>query len=145
MNNILIKVLNKEHGRKVIEFFKSKGFSTKYLKGTNVTNVGCYYGVIDNIFCTSTRVPDNCNVMLLPEDLPIPRMVLVKDKNDIGWYKRTLIADFSKLNVENPYTCTTPDNKSICNWDCMKEIPKPEEMTLEEVCKELGREIKIIK
>ena len=32
-----------------------------------------------------------------------------------------------------------------CVWEFAREIDEPEEMTLEEVCKELGREIKIIK
>ena len=31
------------------------------------------------------------------------------------------------------------------NYEYCKEIPQVEEMTLEQVCKELGREIKIIK
>lgn len=142
MNNTVIKVLNKEHGKKVIEFFKSKGIDTNTYTG-DVKYF--YYGVKNNEFGIFSNIPNNCIVITLPEDLPIPRMVLAKDKGDIHWHKTRLIADFSKLNVRNSYVCKDDDSGIIELWEHIKEIEEVQEMTLEEVCKELGREIKIIK
>lgn len=47
LNNTVIRVFNKEHGLKVIEFYKKNGYDTKWFYGTNLD---CYYGVLNNNF-----------------------------------------------------------------------------------------------
>lgn len=44
MKNQVIKVLDAEHGKKVIEYFKNKGAYGNSLTGCNV---GFYYGITD--------------------------------------------------------------------------------------------------
>jgi hypothetical protein len=53
MKNQVIEVLNKEHGKKVIEYWKSIGVDTKGWDGSNTKENGFptrYYGVIDECF-----------------------------------------------------------------------------------------------
>ena len=53
MKNQVIEVLNKEHGKKVIEYWKSIGVDTKDWDGSNTKENGFqtrYYGVIDECF-----------------------------------------------------------------------------------------------
>lgn len=146
MNNIVIKVLNVEHGKKVIEFFKSKGFDTRTCTGHAVTR---YYGVLNNVFnwySFEEIANSDAKIITLPEDLPIPRMVLVRNLERCTWKKKPLLADLHRFGVDFPYICGSAENPNIhSGWRYMKEIEEVQEMTLEEVCKELGREIKIIK
>ena len=47
LNNTVIRVFNKEHGLKVIEFYKKNGYDTKWFYGSNI---GYHYGVYNNNF-----------------------------------------------------------------------------------------------
>ena len=47
LNNTVIKVLNKEHGAKIIEFYEKNGYYTGPYCGTNI---GYHYGVYNNTF-----------------------------------------------------------------------------------------------
>ena len=41
----MIECLSKEHGKRIIKYFESKGFHHNGYVGSNI---GCYYGIIDN-------------------------------------------------------------------------------------------------
>lgn len=64
LNNKVIKVLNPEHGKKVIDFFKNNGVDTRDLLGCS----NLYYGV-KNIFFNSYWFTDigGCEIIELPE------------------------------------------------------------------------------
>lgn len=73
-----------------------------------------------------------------------------------GWYDLCLFKDDLKHRTSDKYDIVAvrrPTEKCDCqfcafdhNWGCLiYERKEPEEMTLEEVCRELGREIKIVK
>ena len=47
LNNTVIRVFNKEHGLKVIEFYQKNGYNTGPYSGTNI---GFHYGVYNNKF-----------------------------------------------------------------------------------------------
>ena len=74
MKNQVIEVLDREHGRKVIEYWKSKGVDTSDLLGTLTKKAGdlCrYYGVIDGCFsCYSISFikEANAEIIELPND-----------------------------------------------------------------------------
>ena len=67
MNNKVIKVLNEEHGRKVIKFFKQY-CDTRSLEGTCIE---CFYGIIDGKFyiwsVEKVRIA-NAEIIELPEE-----------------------------------------------------------------------------
>lgn len=89
MNNKVIKVLDREHGKKVIEFWK------QYceIKGLLCTDVGHYYGLIDGEF-NSWTIDEvkkyNTQIIELPEEKSYPRVMLVSDDN-INWDKRRVV------------------------------------------------------
>ena len=97
MKNQVIEVLNKEHGRRVIEYWKSKGVDTKCLVGdcTKESFIGSYlrfYGVIDGKFDKYTEEDVsyyNAEIIELPEEKTFPRVMLVSDDGD-AWYKRVV-------------------------------------------------------
>ena len=100
MKNQVIEVLNKEHGKKVIEYWKSIGVDTKDWDGSNTKENGFptrYYGVIDECFwCYSIDyVKDaKAEIIHLPTESPkeeksFPRIMLVSDDGD-AWYKRVV-------------------------------------------------------
>lgn len=67
LNNTVIKVLNEEHGAKIIEFYKKNGYDTKFFYGDNINY---YYGVIQNNFSWYTNsdiIKYNTKVIELPE------------------------------------------------------------------------------
>ena len=84
---------------------------------------------------------------LEPAELPIPRMVMVKDKERDAWKKYTLyhvLPDcFGSRYITNSNFSDNP-----LNWELMKEIeekPEPIELTMEQLQDELGYEVKVIK
>ena len=88
LNNTVIKVLNKEHGLKVIEFYKKNGYDTGPYHGTNV---GYHYGVLNNRFSWYTDFAIerfNFKIIELPEEETISCMVhIIKNSEGkpIGW------------------------------------------------------------
>ena len=76
MKNQVIEVLNKEHGKKVIEYWDSRGVDTSGVYGS-LTKEDCeefrYYGVINNRFnCYTIEFVRKCNaeIIELPSVFP---------------------------------------------------------------------------
>ena len=89
LNNTVIKVLNKEHGEEVIEFYKKNGYNTKWFNGTNI---GFYYGLLNNYFSwyTDSDVERfNFKIIELPEEKETNSCMVHIIKNSegkpIGW------------------------------------------------------------
>ena len=82
MNNTVIKVLNKEHGKKVINYWKSLGADThSHLGMANLEDYNedsyIYYGLINNIFSNYTlkQVQEaNAEIIELPKQINIPEI-----------------------------------------------------------------------
>ena len=74
MKNQVIEVLNKEHGKKVIEYWKSRGVDTMAMRGSFTREDGeerRYYGVIKNDFdCYTIKFVRryNAEIIELPSD-----------------------------------------------------------------------------
>ena len=76
LNNTVIKVLNKEHGAKIIEFYEKNGYDTKWFYETNI---GYYYGVYNNEFSCYT----NSDIKRLPlKVIDLPKEELKKEKTN---------------------------------------------------------------
>ena len=88
LNNTVIKVLNKEHGAKIIEFYEKNGYYTKWFYGSNT---GYHYGVYNNNFSWYTNSDMerfDFKVIELPEEETISCMVhIIKNSEGrpIGW------------------------------------------------------------
>lgn len=85
MKNQVIEVLNKEHGKKVIEYWKSRGVDTIAMSGSFTREDGeesRYYGVIKNDFgCYTIKFVRryNAEIIELPieNSRPFPKPMLV--------------------------------------------------------------------
>ncbi len=155
MINKVIEVLNRKHGKKVIAYFKSKGVDVSMYQGsvTKANNKPYrYYGVIDGEFenYSLEQVKYNrAQIITLPTDLSLPRLVEVSN-NKNGWNIRTLIAilpdycEYRYVVLDSNGTVESNNGNTIA-FKYTREISQPEEMTLSQVCKELGRDIKIVK
>lgn len=83
MNSKVIKVLDREHGKRVIEYWKQY-CDTRGLKGDSV---GDYYGITNgrfSIFDIDEVQDGNAEIIELPEEKTYPRVMLVNDDN-IHW------------------------------------------------------------
>lgn len=85
MKNQVIEVLDKEHGKKVIEYWESKGVTTLDMYGSLTKKDGeefRYYGVINNRFnCYTIKFVNkhNAEIIELPieNSRPFPKPMLV--------------------------------------------------------------------
>ena len=88
MKNKVIEVINKEHGKKVIEYWKSNGVDTFGMYGSLTKEDGedfRYYGVINNRFnCYTIEFVNkhNAKIIEIPSESPeeekqFPRVMLV--------------------------------------------------------------------
>ena len=161
MKNQVIEVLNKEHGKKVIEYWKSKGVDTMGMCGSfNKEDSGtvCYYGVINDMFDCFT-IEDvrkyNAEIIELPkEEKSFPRVMLVSNKpikgnNDgikqlvisivdgiaisVGGTQYSLEQYYQDLKEEkaNPILRLYP-------WRYAKELPEKVELTKSEIAEKFG-------
>lgn len=75
MENQVIEVLDREHGEKVIEYFKSLGIYRGYREGIcsrQKANSTRFYGVINGKFSNYSlnELPNNTHIITLPPEYP---------------------------------------------------------------------------
>lgn len=137
MKNQVIEVLNKEHGKKVIEYWKSRGVDTSGVYGS-LTKEDCeefrYYGVINNRFnCYTIEFVRKCNaeIIELQEEKPFPRVMLVSD-DEIKWYKRVVFMKKNDRFLAWFSAETIEESESIYEtytWYYAKEV-EPRQITI---------------
>lgn len=161
MKNQVIEVLNREHGKRVIEYWKYRGVDTMGMFGAFNKEDGekeRYYGVIQNEFgCYPIDFVRKCNaeIIELPkEENSFPRVMLVSNKpikgnNDgikqlvisivdgiaisIGGTQYSLEQYYQDLKEEkaNPIFRLYP-------WRYAKELPEKVELTKSEIAEKFG-------
>ena len=151
MNNTVIKVLDKEHGRKVIEFFKAQGVSTLTYQGT-CENV--YYGVIDEVFSyyNVKELPPHVTAIELPTELTFPRVMYVSDYDDITNKSKKRVVFMQKCGKyiawASAETIEESDSETgTTTWRFAKdldEIERIKEVTMSEIEEKFGCKIKIV-
>ena len=138
MNNKVIKVLDIEHGKKVIKFWKKYCDTGRMIGDT----VGDYYGLINGRFdfWTIDEVKNyNAEIIELPEEKTYPRVMLVSD-DKTKWYKKVVFMEKCGgfLVWVSATTLEESENTTYtCFWKYAKEI-EPIQVTLEEIAKWKG-------
>ena len=138
MNNKVIKVLNKEHGKKVIEFWKQYCDTGRFIGD----NVGGYYGIVDGKFdfLGIDKVREaNAEIIELPKEKAYPRVMLVSN-DKTNWAKRVVFMEKCGVFLTWRNSKTLEDaKKEKCSfyWDYAKEL-ETIEITLEEIAKWKG-------
>ena len=125
MNNKVIKVLNMEHGKRVIEFWK-QFCDNSVFEGFNI---GYYYGIINGVFhfWTINEIRKyNAEIIELPEEKTYPRVMLVSS-DETYWHKRVVF--MKKCGVflawVDAETLEDAENeKDTCFWKYAKDLPE---------------------
>lgn len=154
MKNIVIEVLNPEHGKKVIEYFKSLGVNTGDFTGLSTKKVSPYhyYGVIHGRFsnyCLSDVKIYGAKVITLPEENTYPKVMYVSNrpislKNTSDLKKRVVFMEkndkyLAWINAETLEGAEKINSTSA--WNYALDIPKEpvvKEITIEEIAKLLN-------
>ena len=153
MKNQVIEVLDREHGRKVIEYWKSKGVDTCGLLGIRNKKDGdsCrYYGVIDNDFhCYSERevAANNSEIIELPEENSFPRVMLVSDDGN-SWNKRVVLMKKCDKYISWVDAETIEESEIIYKtkyWRYAKELTEKVEIKKSQIADKFGIPIDLIK
>ena len=138
MKNQVIEVLNKEHGKKVIEYWKSRGVDVRGLIGNQTREDYSefrFYGVLDGEFDKYTKADVsyyNAEVIELPEEKVYPRVMMVSD-DKVEWRKRVvLIEKNGKYLAWNDATTFEEAEKAmnLAAWRFAKDIEEPKEFTI---------------
>lgn len=147
MKNQVIEVIDQEHGRKVIDYWKSKGIDTSDVLAIRTKRRGdlCrYYGVIDGCFgfySEKLAVINNAEIIELPTESPkeentFPRVMLVSI-DEIKWHKRVVFMKKCDRYLAWNKAETIEESESICGqtaWRYAKEIePKQRTITLSDL------------
>ena len=139
MNNKVIKVLDREHGKRVIEFWK-KYCDTGGLDGSRI---GSYYGLINGEFDGWLKwavVKHNAEIIELPEEKSYPRVMLVSDDNKNWDAQRVVFMEKCGGFMAWEDAKTLEEAETITDtifWKYAKEV-EPYEVTLEEIAKWRG-------
>ena len=138
MKNQVIEVLNQEHGKKVIEYWKSIGIDTTGYCGCANKMDGSmdrFYGVINGAFDNYEEVSVieyNAEIIELPEEKTYPRVMMVSFDSE-NWHKRVV---FMKkcgryLAWDNAETVEEAENQvNSVAWRFAKDIEEPKEFTI---------------
>lgn len=142
MKNQVIEALDREHWKKVLEYWKSKGIDTSCMLGISTKKGGylCrYYGVIDGCFGAYSEkeaAENNAEIIELPEEKTFPRVMLVSD-DEIKWYKRVVFMKKRDRFLAWFYAETIEESESIYEtytWYYAKEVePKQRTITLSDL------------
>ena len=130
LNNTVIKVLNEEHGTKIIEFYKKNGYNTGSYYGTNI---GYHYGVYNNTFSWYSdtdirRFP--LKVIDLPKEKEYPKVMMVSNTliTDTSLcYKRVVFMEKQGKYLAWQYAETievAEKETTIASWKYAVDVPK---------------------
>ncbi len=142
MKNQVIEVLDKEHGKKVIDYWKSKGIDILGMSGSQ-TKKGdylCrYYGVIDNCFdCYSEReaAENGAEIIELPEEKTYPRVMMVSFDSE-NWFRRVVFMEKCGRYLAWDNAETVEESESIFGqtaWRYAEDVePKEQTITLSDL------------
>ena len=147
MKNQVIEVLDKEHGKKVIEYWRSQGVNTNGYVG-GCTLKGCspfrYYGVINGEFCGySIEIVKyyNAEIIELPKEEKIFHRVMLVSNDECKWHKRVVFMKKCDRYLAWNKAETIEESESICGqtaWRYAKDILEKVKLTKAEIAEKFG-------
>ena len=147
MKNQVIQVLDMEHGKKVIEYWKSIGVDTLGMSGSQTKKgdyLWRYYGVIDDrfgVYSERQAAKNGAEIIELPTESPkeektFPRVMLVSI-DEIKWHKRVVFMQKCDrfLAWNNAETIENAEwTYRVASWRYAKEVePKQHTITLSDL------------
>ena len=157
MKNQVIEVLNKEHGKKVIEYWKLQGCDVRGLYGNQTREDDSefrFYGVINNRFnCYTIEFvrKSNAGIIELPTESPkeensFPRVMLVSDDGN-SWNKRVVFMKKCDKYISWVDAETIEESESIYKaayWRYAKELNEKVELTKSQIAEKFGIPVDLI-
>ena len=151
MKNQVIEVLNREHGKKVIEYWKSIGVDTLGMSGSQTKKgdyLWRYYGIIDghfSVYSERQAAENGAEIIELPTESPkeektFPRVMLVSI-DEIKWHKRVVFMKKCNRYLAWNKAETIEESESIyetTSWSYAKEQKKKVELTKSEIAEKFG-------
>ena len=147
MENSVIKVINRRHGLKVLNYFDLQGIDTAnfWFNCTEESNgIAIYYGVINNKFRNYTLEEVkayNAKIIELPkEENPFPRVMLVSNDGD-SWKRRVVFMKKCDMFLAWASAETIKESEGIyevTSWYYAKELPEKVELTKSEIAEKFG-------
>jgi hypothetical protein len=132
MKNQVIKVLTPEHGKKVIEYWKSKGVDTDNYAGISCESDGdkyIYYGVINDVFdnhsITYVKANNNVEIIELPTyefDMTYPIYDMTTNEGRMAYIKKHYPNTWAKIIKEDPEQEEKVMEKQKLSRQGLKEI-----------------------
>lgn len=149
MKNQVIEVLDKEHGKKVIEYWRSKGVDTKGYKGIltrEYDNFTRFYGVINGwigYFDEDEVKAQRAEIIALPEANPYPKVMWVWTRDEKYKLKRVVFAEKNGWYLAWDGAKTLEEAEEVMHfsiWENAEDIqcseetnPKPVELSDREI------------
>ena len=157
MKNQVIEVLNKEHGKKVIEYWKSKGVDVRGFSGDQTREDDSefrFYGVINkrfNFYTIEFVNKHNAEIIELPtespkEEKPFPRVMLVSDDGN-SWNRRVVFMKRCGRYISWIDAETIEESENIyktTSWRYAKEFPEKVELTKSQIAEKFGIPVDLI-
>ena len=158
MKDEVIEVLNKEHGKKVLEYWKSRGFDVGGFSGDQTREDDSefrFYGVINGKFDNYLRKSVylyKAEIIELPtespkEEKPFPRVMLVSDDGN-SWNRRVVFMKRCGRYISWIDAETIEESENIYKtayWRYAKEFPEKVELTKSQIADKFGIPIDLIK
>ena len=161
VNNKVIKVLNKGHGKKVIQYWKDQGVGTLGYKGFTTEEEGAtfiHYGVIRHSFsnyCLEQVLKANAEIIELPKEdswIDLKGRKMLVSRMGESLVERIVICKLPTGAKQRFIAIGSGDEQAFLNgqpytvktWPYAEPIPDHKEMTVTEIEKELGYKIKIV-
>lgn len=143
-NNTVIKVLNKEHGKKVIEWWKKQGVDTRELEGSRneeQRDTCIYYGLHDGYFDYNSLefvIRNNIKIIQLPSETSYPKLMWVSDNEKFNnKLKRVVFMEKNNKYIAWSFANTLEGSESqvsASGWPYAKDIEEEiVELTLEDI------------
>ena len=154
MRNQVIEAIDKDHGKKVIEYWHSQGVNTSGYVGSCTRKMGdlCrYYGVINGCFdAYSERLvaENNAEIIELPEENSFPRVMLVSD-DAVVWNQAVVVClrggyAFATINhssvEEYENTLKRGDSVPFFFWKYHKELSDRNKVSKAKIAEMFGIE-----
>ena len=138
MKNQVIEVLNEEQGKKVIEYWKSRGVDTTgYIGCANKSDgsLDRFYGIINGAFDNyeeASVIEYNAEIIELPEQITYPKVMIVSEDGE-KWHKRVVL--MYKNGRYLAWNCAetfeeAEKKMNLTSWRFAKDIEEPKEFTI---------------
>src|SRR5690625_3593456 len=157
MKNQVIEVLDREHGKKVIQYWKDRGVDTRPFIGISTKEQGSsyrYYGVIDGCFdnyCVEYVMDAEAEIIILPEPETEQEWKPKRGERVLVWNieghetEAIFIAEieggiFPYVSVSQGYEKEFLKGEKFLThgWSYMKPLPQVKEVTMQEIADKFG-------